>query len=46
MIDRRQRSADHPAGGGAVVLSISRSNVYYLLRPVSDTNLAIMLRLD
>jgi putative transposase len=43
MIDRRH---DLPITKQAEVLSISRSSVYYLPRPVPDADLAIMRRLD
>jgi len=43
MIDRAH---DLPIGKQAEVLNISRSSVYYLPRPVSDADLALMRRLD
>ena len=43
MIDRKH---DLPITKQAEVLSISRSSVYYLPRPVPQTDLAIMRRLD
>ena len=43
MIDRRH---DLPITKQAEVLSISRSSVYYLPRPVAEADLAIMRRLD
>ena len=43
MIDRAH---DLPIGKQAEVLNISRSSVYYLPRPVSDGDLALMRRLD
>src|SRR6516225_5471651 len=43
MIDRAH---DLPIGKQAAALNISRGSVYYLPRPVSETDLAIMRRLD
>ena len=43
MIDRAH---DLPIGKQAEVLNIIRSSVYYLPRPVSDADLALMRRLD
>ena len=43
MIDREH---DLPITKQAEVLKVSRGSVYYLPRPVSPTDLAIMLRLD
>ena len=43
MIDRTH---DLPISKQAEVLSISRGSVYYLLRPVPKTELAIMHRID
>ena len=43
MIDREH---DLPITKQAAVLSLSRSNVYYLPRPVPEADLAIMRRLD
>jgi putative transposase len=43
MIDRRH---DLPITKQAEVLSISRSSVYYLPRPVPDADLALMRRID
>jgi hypothetical protein len=43
MIDRAH---DLPITRQAAVLRISRGSVYYLPRPVSDADLAIMRRLD
>ena len=40
------RAHDLPIGKQAEVLNISRSSVYYLPRPVSDADLALMRRLD
>ena len=43
MIDREH---DLPISKQAEVLSISRGSIYYLPRPVSEADLAIMRRLD
>jgi putative transposase len=43
MIDRTH---ELPITGQAKILNISRGSVYYLPRPVSETDLAIMRRLD
>ena len=43
MIDRAH---DLPISKQAEALNISRGSVYYLPRPVSDADLAIMRRLD
>jgi putative transposase len=43
MIDRQH---DLPITRQAQVLRISRGSVYYLPRPVSESDLAIMRRLD
>ena len=43
MIDRAH---DLPISKQAAALNISRGSVYYLPRPVSDADLAIMRRLD
>ena len=43
MIDR---SHELPLTGQAKALGISRGSVYYLARPTSDANLALMRRID
>ena len=43
MIDREH---DLPIAKQAAVLRISRGSVYYLPRPVPETDLAIMRRID
>ena len=43
MIDREH---DLPISKQAEVLSISRGSIYYLPRPVSEADLAIMRRVD
>ena len=44
MIDRRTRTAASPSRPAA--LGISRGSVYYLPRPVSAADLALMRRID
>ena len=43
MIDR---SHELPLAGQAKALGISRGSVYYLARPTSDADLALMRRID
>ena len=43
MIDR---SHELPLSGQAKALGISRGSVYYLARPTSDADLALMRRID
>ena len=41
-----ERAHDLPVSRQAGLLDISRSNVYYLPRPVSEDDLALMRRID